>query len=902
MKYYEKHKPTIANYQEFILLETEQQHFPSEGLYIGSLHHGDSVYPALIDLNAINGLCILYNNETLRRCANSCLEKLAWRIALVTPSHLCDILLYNGGYPGEVFSSHAYINQYIVGERESRVQFDGTKEDFKAIIDGIYRTISDRISAIHLTGKNNLVELNESLGQDARLKYLFILLSDFPRHQTAETIYKLSQIVETGAKAGVYVLMTWDMTDSFEQLNHICTSFNPQSMLRNMELLVPHQDSFRFYNSGNDELFNRFRFSIDETTITPSNIIDWSEFLNKKVEWAKKHARPSSIKQDFDHLEQASYEPVMSELSVTIGLDLKDKHPVTVRFNSKDYLHSFILGQSGSGKSVLLHNIITSAILKYSPEDLMLYLLDFKGVEFNRYQGLKHTKAVLVENSDSQMTLEVLRELKTENASRIKLFQREKVDNIDGYNKKYPTKRIPQILFVADECQIMFKNNLTGTERIIQQEISEILDTIATQGRSQGIHMLLATQQLDETDISGKILKNLTECFLLMSASQDSNRLVPDSSDKTSKQRVGIACYYHKKCFESQLQTFYSSDEELTEVIKRAQQKAVNVPGNGEFYFSGSAKYSLSENIKCIAEYSSECTIALVGRKISIDTGNVQIPLQKDFFENILIFGANKEEQATSVLMNTIASLYYSNRSRLVWSDIKVIDCLTTQNKTYKTVLNQWHENNICEIIPRTESGQLLHELVRAIKQGESRPTILAIICSEKFLEMKRKMPLIKTTVIESNEDISKDYIKTETITEEGPEEYAKLFQEQMYQAEEMNANYEYDSDTILTFPEALQYILEEGPMCGIHVVLQVDKPDNIIFEGNYCENITNLFKHKIILKSQNDILSSIRFPFDIDVNILSDKIECLRAYYCADGEEPILFTPYQMPNANDNI
>ena len=140
-----------------------------------------------------------------------------------------------------------------------------------------------------------------------------------------------------------------------------------------------------------------------------------------------------------------------------------------------------------------------------------------------------------------------------------------------------------------------------------------------------------------------------------MSAPQDSERLVPDSSDKTSKQRVGIACYYHKKCLESQLQTFYSSDEELTEVIKRAQQKAINVPGNGEFYFSGSAIYSLSEDIKCIAEYSSECTIALVGRKISIDTGNVQIPLQKDFFENILIFGANKEEQATSVFMNTIA-------------------------------------------------------------------------------------------------------------------------------------------------------------------------------------------------------------------------------------------------------
>ena len=64
-----------------------------------------------------------------------------------------------------------------------------------------------------------------------------------------------------------------------------------------------------------------------------------------------------------------------------------------MRFNSGDYIHAFILGQSGSGKSVLLNNIITSAINKYAPEDLMLYLMDFKGVEFNRYRGIRHAKA-----------------------------------------------------------------------------------------------------------------------------------------------------------------------------------------------------------------------------------------------------------------------------------------------------------------------------------------------------------------------------------------------------------------------------------------------------------------------------------------------------------------------------
>ena len=108
----------------------------------------------------------------------------------------------------------------------------------------------------------------------------------------------------------------------------------------------------------------------------------------------------------------------------------------------------------------------------------------------------------------------------------------------------------------------------------IHREISDILNTIATQGRSQGIHMLLATQQLDGTDISGQVLTNLSECLLLMSAPSDSNRLVPDSSDLTAKQATGLACYYHKKELKGQVQTFYASDDELEMAILSAQKKA----------------------------------------------------------------------------------------------------------------------------------------------------------------------------------------------------------------------------------------------------------------------------------------------------------------------------------------
>lgn len=142
------------------------------------------------------------------------------------------------------------------------------------------------------------------------------------------------------------------------------------------------------------------------------------------------------LKADYASISHSEYTDVTSEISITVGLDTEDKHPVTLRFNSGDYIHGFILGQSGSGKSVLLNNIISAAILKYAPEDLMLYLMDFKGVEFNRYRGVKHVKALLVDNSDPQMTLEVLRELQQENKRRVKLWRDNAVNNIDGYNKK----------------------------------------------------------------------------------------------------------------------------------------------------------------------------------------------------------------------------------------------------------------------------------------------------------------------------------------------------------------------------------------------------------------------------------------------------------------------------------
>lgn len=876
--YYDSVKPTIANAKP-LNGGGDKQHFPAEGLYIGELTGGSMELPALFDLTENKGLCFLYNNENDRKRVNMCLERLAWRLAMTVPSNLCDLVLYNGGYPGDTFSAHARINKYVCGDRKDRVLFDGNSEIFASLLNELYQSIQDRCSAINLAGKNNLQELNEALGRDARMKYTFIILTDFPRHIKTSVANRLLQIVEAGTRAGIYVMMSWDMNADLED-NNGESSFNHNLMLSRMEVLYPQNGRYCFKNSGNDEVINRFNYIIDDERMDATEVQRCLDYIDMQVEIAKKMAKPSILKQDFDSLEAADYEPAMSEISVTVGLDVHDKHQVTFRFNSGDYIHGFILGQSGSGKSVLLNNIITSAILKYSPQDLMLYLMDFKGVEFNRYRGVKHTKAVLVDNSDPQMTLEVLRELKEENKKRVKLWQKESVSNIDGYNKKNPENRLPQVLFVADECQVMFKESTHGTERIIQQEIQEILNIIATQGRSQGIHMLLATQQLDETDISGQILKNLTECFLLMSAPSDSDRLVPDSSDLTSKQMTGLACYYHKRELQSQVQTFFAPNEELASAIDAAKKKSAGLPGNGEHYFCGSSLFHLKDNMSQIENNTLDCPVALVGQNIGINAGATAIPLRKDFMEHILFWGANKEEQSTGVLLNAFISLIKSYQQKGISCNFLAIDCLPTTNSQYKPVLAALAERGLCRLIERQASGTVLKELVDDIKSDFTTPTILAIIGSERFIEVKRKMQLSTA-------------VQPQPASEEGE------FEDLSFNMGSMDFGdgtpTEVASDD-MTYPQALMYLLDEGPMHDTHLLMQIDKPSNILFGDEYDVDAAVKFRHKVILRSENKFLNPLRFSQEIDVEALSDEPEHLRAYYYPDGDDPVLFTPYQMP------
>lgn len=888
----------FADFPRLFLQEGETQHFPQEGLYFGELNGGSAPFPAIYDLNESKGLCFLYSDSNAREAANRCLERIAWRIAMCVPSVLCDLILFNGGRPGDAFDTLSRLDKHLFGGRQETVYFDGNLPTFTKLLEGIYLSIAERMSAIRIEGKNNLYELNQALGSEADYKYQFIILTDFPRNLTGEAGALLAKIVEAGSRAGIYVMMSWDVRGDFIGNTSIPGDFNAQKMISSMEVILPKNGRYYFKNSPNDALFNRLQLSLDDAPVDHVTALDLLDRVGTLVKKALNERKPKILKQDFARLKDAPYEPALKDVSVTVGLDTNDKHAVSCRFNTKDFIHGFILGQSGSGKSVLLNDIITSAILKYAPEDLMLYLMDFKGVEFNCYRGVKHTKAVLVDSSDPQMTLEVLRELYEEDKRRRKLWVAERVKSIDGYNEKHPDDRLPHILFVADECQVMFKLPSYDSERVILREIFEILVHIAKIGRSQGIHMLLATQQLGEINIHNDILENLTECFILRCAARDSERLVPGSSDMTGMQPTGVACYYHQKKLVGQVQTFYASDSELATAVADAQEKAGSRAGNGAHYFSGAAEFTLSDATERALVLAQETDVptVFIGRNIGMRGKVTAVPLDRDFSENILFFGSNKNGQTVGVAVCALQTLLMSSYKLGMQAAVKVIDCYGTRGADYRNVLEDMQRDGLCEIVERTESGALLKRLSSDIHNQTASPTFLVILGSERFAEMKRSTPLVtgpfgpKGGFDISTGVVSMDFFCDEDGSTDGFHDQIRA------EAERLATDFGpiEDNAGARTFPEALRYILDEGPMQDVHVLLQVDKPANILFE-DYPDQTVGMFKHKVILKSENKYLLPLRLSVDIDVENLSDEHERLRAYYYPENGNPQLFTPYQL-------
>lgn len=156
--------------------------------------------------------------------------------------------------------------------------------------------------------------------------------------------------------------------------------------------------------------------------------------------------------------------------------------------------HVLIAGQTGAGKSTLLHTLIMSTMISYSPDEVQMYLLDFKeGVEFSSYTRYRlPSLRVVAINSEREFGLTVLKELCAELEIRTKHFTRYGVSDINGYVKLADVPKVPKLLLIFDEVQELFRSGADGDS--ISKGCLSCLNKLVMQGRAMGIHIILACQ------------------------------------------------------------------------------------------------------------------------------------------------------------------------------------------------------------------------------------------------------------------------------------------------------------------------------------------------------------------------------------------------------------------------
>lgn len=177
------------------------------------------------------------------------------------------------------------------------------------------------------------------------------------------------------------------------------------------------------------------------------------------------------------------------QLPITIGKDMDGNE---VSFDLSKAPHILIAGETGSGKSVCIHNIIISLLQAKTPEEIKLILLDPKMVELDCYDVLSETylnSSITGHEviADLEEGLCTVKNLADEVDRRYQMFYETKTRNIEQYNNKFPEAKLPYIVFIIDEYGdygMVFGNKFLSK-----------LARIANVSRLTGIYTVISTQR-----------------------------------------------------------------------------------------------------------------------------------------------------------------------------------------------------------------------------------------------------------------------------------------------------------------------------------------------------------------------------------------------------------------------
>ncbi|WP_187844039.1 FtsK/SpoIIIE domain-containing protein [Helicobacter pylori] len=316
-----------------------------------------------------------------------------------------------------------------------------------------------------------------------------------------DALYYLEKIMRFGSKNGVL---------SFVNLE---SEKNNQSA----EDLKKHAEFFRDTTS-----FERLKYLnvevINDHGIQSQHMQDFADKI--KAYYKQKKEVKRELK-DLQKDEKFWTESSQFKVSVPVGWDINHKEVCFEIGEAQN--HTLICDHSGSGKSNFLHVLIQNLAFYYAPNEVQLFLLDYKeGVEFNAYVAdtpLEHARLVSVASSISY-GITFLKWLCDEMQKRAELFKQFNVKDLSDYRKH---DEMPRLIVVIDEFQVLFSDNST-------KAVEGHLNTLLKKGRSYGVHLVLATQTMRGTDINPSFKAQIANRIALPMDAEDSSSVLGDDA------------------------------------------------------------------------------------------------------------------------------------------------------------------------------------------------------------------------------------------------------------------------------------------------------------------------------------------------------------------------------------
>ena len=354
------------------------------------------------------------------------------------------------------------------------------------------RDIEHAIATMRLRLEN----ITQAYGTDhaSRLKKEAIralAITDFPVGFSNAALKDLHAIVRNSASLGVCVLICANDTE-LEKLKSTNATLVAE-ILQNMVETKVSGGKLMLVGQGLERMFLKIDDMKDvmrhKDTIIPimSDAIEHSTLKIERFE----SMYPFDI-YDSNNWFMGNHD----EIAIPLGIKGADTivKMVLGRGGGSTEHHALIAGLTGAGKSTLLHTLILSTLISYSPDEVQMYLLDFKeGVEFSAYTRyrLPSLRAVAI-HSEREFGLNVLKELCNEIEIRSKHFTRYGAADINGYSKLPDVPKIPKLLLIFDEVQELFRTREESDS--ISRECLSCINRLVMQGRAMGIHIILACQ------------------------------------------------------------------------------------------------------------------------------------------------------------------------------------------------------------------------------------------------------------------------------------------------------------------------------------------------------------------------------------------------------------------------